>query len=448
MKAKKQQKVFLYVRVSTDEQKLNGFSVQTQLDVLREFAEKNDMIIVHVFIDDGFTATSLKRPALQELLTRLDEVDLILFTKLDRWFRSVAHYYKIQEILEENKTAWRAVLEDYNTETSDGKFKVNIMLSVAQQETDRTSERIKLVFENKVKNGQAITGALPIGYTLERRDGAAYVVKDKEKEDLVNDLFTYYELSNSYQKTAKYLNEKYDTDLNFMHISDILKHPLYTGEYRGVKDYCPAYITKERFEYIQMIKKRNIKGERVRNRTFLFRKLLKCPKCGHSLSTSFSSRSRKKGKVDYYMYKCYRQESRGDCTMNRSFNEIHIEHYLLNNVETQLKDYIFEIEKSEKKKQPKINKDKIRKEIDRLNLMYRKGRIEDDEYDREYEILENKLKEAEIKKTDLTKAKEFLKMDFITLYGEMTKEERANLWRSIIKHVEVISYDDMRITFL
>ena len=448
MRVKKQQKVFLYVRVSTDEQKLNGFSVQTQLDVLKEYAEKNDMIIVHVFIDDGFTATSLKRPALQELLTRLDEVDVILFTKLDRWFRSVAHYYKIQEILEKNSVAWRAILEDYNTETSDGKFKVNIMLSVAQQETDRTSERIKLVFENKVKNGQAITGALPPGYKLKRREGAAYVVKDKEKEDMINDLFTYYELSNSYRKTAKYINEKYDTDIDFMNVSDILKHPLYTGEYRGVKNYCPAYLTKERFDYIQMLRKRNIKGERVTDRVFLFRKLLKCSKCGHSLSTTYTSRPRKRGQVDYYMYRCYRYENHKDCTMNRTFNEIHIENYVLNNVERQLKDYIFEVEKSEKKKKPKVNKDKIKKEMERLNNMYKKGRIEDDEYDREYEILENKLKEAEVKKTDLSKAKEFLKMDFRTIYGEMTKEERASLWRSIIKEIEVRSYEDMRITFL
>ena len=81
-------------------------------------------------------------------------IDLIIFTKLDRSFRSVRDNHAVQAILDKNNVVWRAILEDYQTETADGRLKVNIMLSVAENEADRTSERIKFVFANRVKNGE------------------------------------------------------------------------------------------------------------------------------------------------------------------------------------------------------------------------------------------------------------------------------------------------------
>ena len=69
------------------------------------------------------------------------KIDLILFIKLDRLFHNVADYYEVQKILDAHGVHWQTVLEDYETITSSGQFKVNIMLSVAQNEADRTSEK-------------------------------------------------------------------------------------------------------------------------------------------------------------------------------------------------------------------------------------------------------------------------------------------------------------------
>ena len=123
-------------------------------------------MLVDFYIDDGVSAVKLaKRLELQRLLedVRQNKIDLILFTKLDRWGRSVRIYHKIQEILESHDVIWKAIDEDYETQTSAGKFKVNIMMSVAQQERDRCSERIKDVFEYKIKNGEAYI-ALPFRF--------------------------------------------------------------------------------------------------------------------------------------------------------------------------------------------------------------------------------------------------------------------------------------------
>ena len=76
----------------------------------------------------------------------------------------MSKYYKIQEVLDENNVSWQAILEDYETLTANGRFKVNIMLAVAEQERDRDSDKIKDVFQYKVSQGQPITGAQPFPF--------------------------------------------------------------------------------------------------------------------------------------------------------------------------------------------------------------------------------------------------------------------------------------------
>ena len=111
-------RVGLYGRVSTEEQALRGFSIEAQVDALKEYAKKNNMKIVDIYLDEGISGAKppLKRPALNRLLedVKAGKIDMILFTKLDRWFRSVKEYFKVQEILEDNKVEWKTILEDYD----------------------------------------------------------------------------------------------------------------------------------------------------------------------------------------------------------------------------------------------------------------------------------------------------------------------------------------------
>lgn len=138
----------LYVRVSTQEQKNSGLSVDSQIDALEKYCEEHGYMVAGVYNDAGISARKkyTKRPALLQLLEDCKQckIDIILFTRLDRWFRAVAGYYEVQSVLDACKVPWRAIWEDYETETSQGIFKVNIMLSVAQAEVDRDSEIIRL----------------------------------------------------------------------------------------------------------------------------------------------------------------------------------------------------------------------------------------------------------------------------------------------------------------
>lgn len=83
------EEVALYIRVSTDEQAINGDSLRTQRDELTKYALENSYHIYDIYEDDGFSATNLNRPALQRLLedVRHGKINRILITKLDRLSR-------------------------------------------------------------------------------------------------------------------------------------------------------------------------------------------------------------------------------------------------------------------------------------------------------------------------------------------------------------------------
>lgn len=447
----KKRRAAKYRRVSTREQSLHGFSLKAQDEALDKYAKENNFKIVGDYVDEGITASTLHRPALQELLddVRAGKIDVIIFTKLDRWFRSVAQYYKIQEILEKHDVAWRAILEDYNTETSDGKFKVNIMLSVAQQELDRTSERIKVVFDSKVKNKQAITGALPLGYKIGIVEGEKRVVKNKLQEDAVLDFFTHFEIHQSLKATMEFINDRYDLHMAYDSCKRMVSNTLYVGKYRDVENYCEPYLTKEKFHKIQRILKETKQVKKYKH-VYLFSGLIKCVKCGSSTVGCIARQGGISNRIHYY-YRCSKAYPHSQCDYTRRVAEQFVEKYLLEHVEEELKKYIFETEiEQPKKKKPKYDQSKIKAEIDRLNKMYQKGRIEDDEYDEEYDKLQHKLAlcNEDISERDLKPLKVFLESDFKAMYQTLKREEKRSLWRSIIKRMVVHDYDNIDIEFL
>ena len=170
MKRKKKIRCGIYDRVSSDLQVRNGLSLDTQKQLLTDYALSKGYEIVDYYVDEGITARKKlqNRKDFLRLLEDIkqDKIDLVLVTKLDRWFRNVRDYHNTKAILEAHNCNWKTVLEDYDTSTADGQLKINIMLAVAQNESDRTSERIKVVFDHKRRQKQHVTGAAPYGYIL------------------------------------------------------------------------------------------------------------------------------------------------------------------------------------------------------------------------------------------------------------------------------------------
>lgn len=430
----------LYMRVSTDEQARHGDSIEAQRQALRKYAEDHDLTVIGEYADEGISGQKpvRKRPALSEMLREVEagRVDLILFTKLDRWFRSVRLYYQAQEILDARKTAWRAILEDYNTETADGTLKVNIMLSVAQNEAERTSERIKFVFADKVRRGEPITGNLPMGYKIETVDGRKRVVKDPEKEEIVTDIIQTYLRTQSLRRTTIEINRRYNQELPFVVVKRLLSNEMICGRYRGNDGYCEAYISPEEFEQLQQFRHNPIKMNAIE--PYYFAGLIICPECGNKMVGTRNSVKQHR----YKYYRCGKHYLSHSCTCKKYVSENVIERMLLAQIEDDMERVRTKAVNSKASRQSvqmERRREEIRQEMERLSYVFTKGRMEPEEYDRRYDSLEKEFEK--LKEPTAPKEIKPLPKGWWGMYEDLDAAGKQQFWRGIIKEIHIAKWD-------
>ena len=454
-KVKKTQKsevlrVALYPRVSTEEQFMKGYSLQTQEEVLTEYANTNGYKIAGIYRDEGHSARkpAMKRKVMQELLSDVQagKIDRILFIKLDRWFRNVREYHKIQEILEANNVTWQATMEDYNTATADGRLKVNIMLSVAENESDRTSERIKFVFDGKRRRKEwCFTGGpgqWPYGYMPQVIDGVKRCVKNPETEPIVQDFWDYAVSYSSVRKAGMYVCEKYGITRSYRSWMVTAKNELYTGAFHGIEDYCESYVNRSDWERL-ILGHEVIKKTQQPDRVYLFTGLIRCPCCGNTLKGTFKTYPNDRTK-EYNGYRCNNAKLRA-CQFHHQLSEKKIEKYLLANVKSQLDAYTIQVESESaniKRSRHTQNLVDLNEQLRRLNFIFLSGNISDSEYafesKRLNEDIEKARKQAETEKpVNLDTIKAFLSSGFLENYRTLTKQEQQRMWRSVIEEIKI-----------
>lgn len=323
----------LYIRVSTEEQAKKGYSLPAQKEDLEEYAKKNGYAIVGYYIDEGKSARKkyTNRKEFMRMMedVKADKIDVILFIKLDRWFRSVADYYKIQEILDAHGVAWKTTQEHYDTETTNGRLYINIRLSVAQDECDRDSDRIKFVFDSKVARGEPITGSMPLGLKIENKK----IVRDPETAPAVEALFQHYKEHGSAYAAMREISSTYNVVLYDHTVRRILRNPMYKGMYRDNPDYCEALIPPEEFDEIQkQLENRSIRSN-PSGRIYIFSGLLVCGTCGQKISGHYTAPA---GRREYYLYRCRNALIYHRCSNHKCTNEEKLEQWLLLNVSSEL----------------------------------------------------------------------------------------------------------------
>lgn len=406
-------KVFLYLRVSSEEQAKHGYSLDAQEDMLTAFCRKHDHVVVGTYRDEGISGRKpyTKRPAMVQLLDDLERVkpDMILFTKLDRWFRNIKEYYKVQDILDRNKVYWKAINEEYDTSTASGRLYVNIKLSIAQDEADRTSERIKDVHDQLVMQGKVLGGTVPFGFAIKDKH-----VVHGENMHIVRDAISHYMTYQSAHSTTRYINEKYGLSFNHTRLLKLFKSTLLKGSYRTNPSYCEPVISASEWDELQTIIQRNIKHA-SKKRIYLFSGLLVCPHCGRRLGGCFDG--------DLKYYRCT-ERYYGSCK-GCHVSEAKLERWLLENIEDD-----FKVQVTATPKQKREDPRKYRRQLERLNDMYLLGNIDKSAYT---------AKSAELQRTiaELSKAPKEERKEFVTgwknLYDELDDEHRRAFWRGLVR---------------
>ena len=438
----------LYIRVSTEEQVMHGYSLEAQEEALTRYAKEHELWIVDTYVDEGKSARGKiqSRKAFQRLMrdVQADKIDLILFIKLDRWFRSVKDYYKTQEILEKHHVNWRTTEEQYDTETTNGRLYINIRLALAQDEADRTSDRIKFVLASKVARREVISGKIPIGFRIENK----HLVHDPEKIDMVRDLFAYYQAHNSKCGAVRYIFQKYGVIIETKTLTNMISNPLYKGEYRGVKDYCEPIIASEVWEQINAIK--NVRHPPT-GRVYIFSGLPICAACGYRMAGRYAHTTIDGKEVIYY--RCARYYNYRACANSKVIRETTLENWLLENIQSEIMTYLHQTQsKAERQPKPKINRAAIQRKLARLKDLYVNEMIDLETYKADYQTYTAQL--AEIQEiqtptvnTDALKA--FLNSGFDrTVYQGMSREEKRALWRSVIKEIRIDEQQNISLSFV
>lgn len=432
-----------YPRVSTEEQKKFGVSIEQQEVELKKWAIERGHEYVGAYSDAGISARKryTKRPALLRLLDDVNagKIDLIIFTKLDRWFRNVADYYEVQRILEKNGVAWKAIWEDYETETASGRLKVNIMLSVAQDEADRTSERIRKVNEYRWASGDVVQ-KLPAGYKREEKK----VVYDPEKREAITAFFKTFMESGNVTKSVD-AAAALGHYVTLVGARRMLKNRFYTGSVRGIE--VPPYITEEEFQKIQIMREQYTRRPKKDN-VFLFGGLLICGNCGGRLSTQ------KNNTTVYYVCGLYINKSR-ECTEleKRGYaNENKLEQWLLDNLEADLRAKLT-AQKGNRPETKKPDRAKLEGQLSRLKTLFVVGDISIDEYQAEKQRIRKLLDECDCVQDhppalDLEKLAHLLPGEkWQEVYLSLSREAKRDFWRQIIRSITIYPNRPPEITY-
>lgn len=220
------EKVGIYVRVSTEEQAKEGISIDAQIERCKAFCKAKGWSIYQIYTDAGASAGSLKRPALKTLLedARAKKFNLLLVYKTDRFSRNLKDLLFTLEDLKKYGVHFTSVTEPIDTTSAMGEAFFQIIGVFAQLERGMVKERVNMAFDKKISSGEVLNRA-PMGYTYKNRK---LVIVPAEAEK-IREIFEMFVAGIGYKAICGRFNIPPST------FYEIIKNPTYTGkvQYRG-----------------------------------------------------------------------------------------------------------------------------------------------------------------------------------------------------------------------
>ncbi len=174
-------KVIAYIRVSTEQQAVDGSSLDAQRAQLEAFAKGFGYELVATEVDAGVSAAGLARPGLTRALGRLvaGEGDTLLVVKLDRLSRRLRDMVELVDTYFRDRFSLMSVSESIDTGTLAGRLVLNVLAAVAEWEREAAAERTRTVMAHMKASGKFTGGWPPFGYVLDE-DGS--LIEDPEEQ--------------------------------------------------------------------------------------------------------------------------------------------------------------------------------------------------------------------------------------------------------------------------
>lgn len=201
----------IYIRVSTDAQAEEGYSIDAQKEQLAAYCVSKGIKNYEFYIDGGWSGSNLNRPEIQRLIKDAKEERLshCIVYKLDRLSRSQKDtLYVIEDVLNPHNVDFVSLTESLDTSTPMGRLMIGILSAFAQLERENIRLRTRMGMKERVKSGLWMGGGrVPFGYDYNSSQGILIPNKDAEK---VKQIYSLYIEGKSPQEIANILGLKYD----------------------------------------------------------------------------------------------------------------------------------------------------------------------------------------------------------------------------------------------
>lgn len=459
-------KTGIYLRVSTEEQAKEGFSINAQKEKLTSYANINDWEIYDFYIDDGISGKNITdRPSVKRLIedVKSGKVNNVLIYKLDRLTRSVKDLINLIELFEEHNCSFNSVTEKLDTSNAVGRMFIKIIGIFAEFERENLAERVSFGYEQKTREGNYTNTNGVNGYDY--IVGSGELVVNEVEKDIVNRIFDLYLEGTSMLKIAKKFNQeqvptKRGGDWSQATIKSILTNPLYIGKIRygvGKKNQNKAFkvdgtqeciIDEEKFYKTQevMKKRKHYCNKKFPSEKAYFTMTLRCHKCGAKLHPKMSKQAN--GDKIYITYYCNNKAvGRCKCSGISHIKVLNAFEDYINNIKLKPRKDLL-VSNNESKKEENILKEinKLNTKRKKLQSLFINEEITSNDYQDMIKIIEEKkeflnnslkdLKAPKQKEINLLDIQDII-TDFKKNWDYLNTSERNSFITQFIKKIDL-----------
>ena len=444
----------IYARYSSDSQ--TEQSIEGQLRVCEEFAQKNDILILNTYIDRAMTGTNDNRPDFQRMIkdSARREWDFVLVYKLDRFSRNKYETAIHKKTLKDNGVKVLSAMENI-PDTPEGIILESLLEGMNQYYSAELAQKVKRGMKETRRKGYYQGGGLPYGYKIDGRkividDAAAEVVRymydQYSKGAYVKDIIA--ELTN---RGVLHRGKPFAKNT----VYGILKNERYSGIYRHgdevIENMFPRIVPLDTFQLVRNKVKKNEYGKRSVVTEYLLRGKVKCGYCGMPISAETGTT--RQGVVIHY-YKCLGKKKYNNGCVKSQIRKTFLEEFVLSCIVEQLSkpkiiDYVTQ-------NLMKIQNEKVTNQA--LSVLLKEKSKVDKSLNNIADAIENGIVSNTTNKRlhDLEKQQETLEREILiersklsvkisesdmrTFYTEALKREPKMLIEMLVK--EVILYND------
>lgn len=470
-------KAAIYIRVSTEEQAIEGYSIEAQKNRAIEYCSKMGYDIVGFYVDEGISGKSLNRPKVQELIqdVKKRKFDIVVLYRLDRFTRSLKDLANIIELFDKYNVQMKSTSEDLDVSSLSGRAMVQMLGVFAEFERGSIAERVAMGLEQRMREGLYKSPRPPFGYTYDKVT-KSYLI-DPPRAELVREIFRLHQSGKGVDSICKIMNERgiktsYNSEFHRTFVKRMFTNGWYycgrmqfttrAGELINIKavNIPEPILTEDEFRRSNKIYGSKAKNTRKRwkDENYTFKGKLRCDFCRTLMTPNTSAYRKNKDESDqvYRYYRCYRvREGRCDnkywlsSQLDQAFQEFLQElsnkdysvrsKYVQKDIESIIRKIEFykdEINKQNERKN-KLQFYLIDEVIDRSDYLRNITTInsEIDKFNTHIEELESEIKELE--NEELIHASKEIATNILEIWNELDLVKKKELVNVIIKNVYI-----------